>query len=135
MATRTGSPNAAALSAATYVILDPRIEGNANLITGEQQAGVLAAMKRDSAGAITRRYPNAKIAADVNTPGAIKVTPVLIAPGSLTPWAKMSAQLNLDLADGNRISLVDSFNVLTLWQKGPEAANYAYDVLASKMPR
>ena len=126
--------NAAALSSATYVILDPKIEGNANLISGDQQAGVLAAMKRDSAGAIVRHYPNAKIASDLNTPNAIKVTPIISAPSSLVPWAKMSAKMNLQLPDGNQVSLVEDFSVLMLWQQQSNAANFAFDQLAKKMP-
>ncbi len=124
----------AALAGATYVILDPRIEGNPGLLSAEQQAGILKAMRTDSAGAISRHYPNAKFVTDPATPGAVKVSPVLVTPGALVPWAKLSARLDLQLADGSPVSLNESFGLLTLWQQGPQAANYAYDRIAQRLP-
>lgn len=116
--------SAPTLAAATYVILEPRIEGNPNLVTGEQRAGILAAMKRDSAGAIKRHYPKATIVDDPQTPGAIKVTPVLVTPAALLPWAKLTASLHFDLG-GQRVTLNDEFGLLTLWQQQADAANYS----------
>lgn len=122
------------LSTATYVVLDGQIEGNANVISAEQQKGVLEALKRDSAGAIKRHYPGATIATDPNTPNAIKVTPVLSAPSALVPWAKMDAKLKLQLADGNQVALVNTFSVFELYQHRAEATNYAYDQVVLKLP-
>ncbi|AFD25615.1 hypothetical protein DGo_CA1688 [Deinococcus gobiensis I-0] len=116
------------------MILDPRIEGNPGLLNAEQQAGILKAMRTDSAGAISRHYPNAKFVTDPATPGAVKVSPVLVTPGALVPWAKLSARLDLQLADGSPVSLNESFGLLTLWQQGPQAANYAYDRIAQRLP-
>ncbi|MEW6422235.1 MAG: hypothetical protein AB1511_11005 [Deinococcota bacterium] len=125
--------SAPALAVAKYVILEPRIEGNPNLVTGEQRAGILAAMKRDSAGAIQRHYPKATIVNDPQTPGAIKVTPVLVAPAVLLPWAKLTASLHFDLG-GQRVTLNNEFGLLTLWQQQAEAANYVYNELVKKLP-
>lgn len=122
------------LATATYVILEPKLEGNTKLISQEQQIGILKAMKTDSAGAIKRRYPAAQFATDPGLSGVIRVTPSLVAPSALVPWAKLNARLDLDLPDGNRVSLLDSFSVLTLWQQGWNAANYAYDRLAQRLP-
>ncbi|WP_102125011.1 hypothetical protein [Deinococcus planocerae] len=126
--------NAARLSTATYVILDPRIEGNPNVLNPEQRAGILGAMRRDTGGAIKRRYPGATVAADPATPGAVRVTPVLVAPGALVPWAKLSARLDFDLPGGERVSLNDSFGLLVLWQYQAEAANYVYGELVKRLP-
>lgn len=126
--------NNATLSQATYVVLDGKVEGNPNLVSKAEMDNILASLKRDSAGAIKRRYPNAVIATDLNTPGAIKVTPTLVTPNALVPWASLSAKLDLDLPEGSHVTLVNNFSVLTLWQKGYDAANYAYDQLALKMP-
>ncbi|GAA5512033.1 hypothetical protein Dcar01_00747 [Deinococcus carri] len=126
--------SAPTLANATYVILDPRIEGNPNIISGDQRTGILAAMKRDSAGAIKRHYPNAIIADNPQTPGAIKVTPVLQTPNALVPWAKLTAALHFDLASGQRVTLNDQFGLLTLWQHQAEAANFLYDQLAKRLP-
>ena len=124
----------AALAGATYVILDPRIEGNPGLLNAEQQAGILKAMRTDSAGAIARHYPNARFVTDAATPGVVKVSPVLVTPSALVPWAKLSARMDLQLPDGNTVSLNESFGMLTLWQQGAQAANYAYDRLAQRLP-
>ncbi|WP_264774585.1 hypothetical protein [Deinococcus aetherius] len=126
--------NARTLGTATYVILDPRIEGNPNILNPEQRAGILGAMQRDSGSAIKRRYPGATVAADSGTPGAIRVTPVLVAPGALVPWAKLNARLDFDLPGGERVSLNETFGLLTLWQYQAEAANYVYGELAKRLP-
>ncbi|WP_081909036.1 hypothetical protein [Deinococcus sp. YIM 77859] len=126
--------SAAVLARATYVILPPRIEGNVNLVTGEQRTAILEAMRRDSARAIKRRYPQATIATDPQTPDAVKVTPVLTAPQALVPWAKLTAHLYFDLGDGQRVAVNDQFGLLTLWQQQADAANYVYDRLAQKLP-
>lgn len=126
--------NGSSLSSATYVILDPQIQGNPNAVSAQQRQGVLEAMKRDSAGAIKRRYPNAVIATDSATPGAVQVRPVLVTPSVLAPWNKLTAQLEFRLPAGNNVILKQDFGVLTLWQKQAEAANYMYDVLAQRLP-
>ena len=125
---------ASTLSSAKYVILAPRIEGNPNLVSGEQRAGILAAMKRDSAGAIKRRYPNATIVTDAEVPGVVRVTPVLVAPNALLPWAKLTARLHFDLGGGKQVTLDDQFGLLTLWQQQADAANYLYNELVKKLP-
>ncbi|GGR55290.1 hypothetical protein GCM10008959_16120 [Deinococcus seoulensis] len=126
--------NSAALASSTFVILDPQIQGNPNVVSAQQRQGVLEAMKRDSAGAIKRRYPNAVIAADPATPGAVQVRPVLVTPSVLAPWNKLTAQLEFRMPAGNNVILKQDFGVLTLWQKQAEAANYMYDVLAQRLP-
>lgn len=126
--------NGSSLSSATYVILDPQIQGNPNAVSAQQRQGVLEAMKRDSAGAIKRRYPNAVIATDPATPGAVQVRPVLVTPSVLAPWNKLTAQLEFRLPAGNNVIVKQDFGVLTLWQKQAEAANYMYDVLAQRLP-
>lgn len=130
----SSSWSAGALGGATYVILDPRIEGNPNLLNPEQRAGILGAMRRDSGSAIKRRYPGATVVTDAGTPGAIRVTPVLVAPGALVPWAKLGARLDFDLPGGERVSLNDSFGLLTLWQQQAQAANYVYNQLVQRLP-
>ncbi|WP_227978436.1 hypothetical protein [Deinococcus terrestris] len=126
--------NARTLSTARYAILAPQIQGNPNLLSAEQRAGILAAMGRDSAGAIKRRYPGATIVADPNTPGVIKVSPVLVAPGALVPWAKLTARLDFDLPAGRRVTVQDQFGLLTLWQHQHDAANFLYDQLVQRLP-
>ncbi|WP_019007940.1 hypothetical protein [Deinococcus aquatilis] len=122
------------LAAATYVILEPRVEGNINLVGADQRKSILEAMKRDSAGAITRRYPTAKIAADGATPGAIRVTPTFIAPRSLVPWAKLGGRLDFELPSGQKVSLREDFGISILLQKRSEFVNYMYDTVAKQLP-
>lgn len=126
--------SAQTLSDANYVILAPRIVGNPDIVNDQQRAGILAAMKRDSAGAIKRRYPNASIVTNLQTPGVIKVTPILETPRALLPWAKLTARLNFDLGGGQRVSVHDQFGLMTLWKHQAEAANYLYNELAKKLP-
>lgn len=119
---------------ATYVIVNPQVNGNRTLVSGGDYQTVLRAMSTDSAGAIKRRYPGATIATDANTPGAIKVTPVLNAPGALLPWAKFSAALSLKLPSGQVINVRQNFGVLEVYQHRYNAANYIFDQLAGQLP-
>lgn len=133
-----GAPAAAewnnpALSSASYAISEPVWEGSTSLVSAEQRAGIVTALRHDSEGALKRRYPQAKFV-PAGTPGAIKVTPAIVAPTALVPWAKMTVRLDLDLPSGNRASLSENFGLLTLWQQGAEAANYAFDQLAQRLP-
>ncbi|GAA0517241.1 hypothetical protein [Deinococcus depolymerans] len=122
------------LARATFVIQAPQIQGNANVVNADQRRGILEAMKRDSAGALKRRYPGATISSDPAAAGAIRVTPVLVAPAALLPWNKLSAQWQFVMPEGGNVVLKQDFGVLTLWQKQAEAANYMYDVLAQRLP-
>ncbi|MFC4427517.1 hypothetical protein [Deinococcus navajonensis] len=126
--------NAQRLSAATYVILDPEIQGNPNLITGEQRAGVLRAMRKDSGDAIKRRYPNATITTDASAPNVIRVSPVLVAPAALLPWSKLTARLTFALPEGSRVVMNEQHTLLTVWQHQTDAANFVFDRLAQKLP-
>lgn len=124
---------ASSLTAASYAIQEPVWEGSTSLVSAEQRQGIVDALKRDSAGAIKRRYPNAQIVAST-TPGAIKVTPGLVAPTALVPWAKLTARLSFELPSGQKMQLEEAFGLLNLWQKGAEAANFAFDQLAKRLP-
>jgi hypothetical protein len=124
----------AGLSSATYVILEPRVEGNINLVGVDQRRSILEAMKRDSAGAISRRYPAAKMATDAATPGAIRVTPTFIAPRSLVPWAKLGGRLDFELPGGQKMSAREDFGISILVQKRSEFVNFMYDTVAKKLP-
>lgn len=126
--------NTAQMGNASYLILEPRIEGNANVISAEQRAGVLSAMKRDLAGAIKRRYPNAQIVTDAQTPNVIKAAPILTAPDSLMPWSTLNARVDFEFTDGQKVQLGQNFSVLTLWQHSYDAANYLFDQLVTKLP-
>ncbi|SEJ68437.1 hypothetical protein SAMN04488058_11445 [Deinococcus reticulitermitis] len=123
----------AALATASYALHEPVWEGGTGLVSEEQRQGILRAMKNDSGQAITRRYPAVRWVAP-GTPGAVKVTPVIVAPGALLPWATLGVRLDLELPTGSRVSLRENFSLLTLWQQGPQAANYAYDQLARQLP-
>lgn len=131
--TLPGSWNASTLSTATYVVLDARVVGNTALVSQQQMNDILAAIKRDSAGAIQRKYPNAKIATDPSTPNAIRVQPTFTAPSALVPWAKMGLRYDLALPDGN-VALNDTFSVMEVYRHSWNAMNYVGDRLIAKMP-
>ena len=128
------SPSAGQLRAATYVILDPVIEGNQNLVSAEQRQSILAAMRRDSAGALKRRYPQATIAAAPSA-NAIQVRPVFVAPKALVPWNKLGARLEFQLPQGQKYVLSDTFGISVLLRYRAEFVNYMYDQLAARLPR
>ncbi|CAM3673493.1 hypothetical protein [Deinococcus frigens] len=123
----------ARLATATYVILDPQMTGP-SLIGGSDQSSVLAAMRRDSGGALKRRYPGATISADAANPQAIRVTPVLKTPSALLPWLKLTARLDFALPEGERISVGQDFTLWDVYQHRAEAANFVYDQLAQRLP-
>ena len=125
--------NKARLSTATFVILDPQMVGP-NLLGGSDQTSVLAAMRRDAAGALKRRYPGATIGKDMASPQAIRVTPVLQTPGALLPWLKLTARLDFALPEGERISVEQEFTLWSVYQHQAEAANFVYDQLAQRLP-
>lgn len=122
------------LSGATYLILAPQIQGNQNLISAEQRVGVLRALRKDSGDAILRRYPKGRVVQEGAFPGAIRVTPVLTAPAALVPWAKLSVSLVFDLPGGGRRIMNEPFGLTTLVRQGPQAANYAFDQIARRLP-
>lgn len=127
--------NSAGLSTATFVILEPQLVGP-NLLGGSDQGSVLAAMRRDSAGALKRRYPRATVVLtqDAARAQAIRVTPVLKTPGALLPWLKLTARLDFALPGGEQVSVAQDFGLLTVWQHQAEAANFVYDQLAQRLP-
>ncbi|ALW89524.1 hypothetical protein GCM10008956_16580 [Deinococcus arenae] len=122
------------MATATYVILDPVIEGNQNLVNADQRRSILEAMKRDSGGALKRRYPQATIAAGP-TANAIQVRPVFVAPSALVPWNKLGARLELQMPEGQKYSVSDSFGISVLLRYRAEFVNYMYDQLATRLPR
>ena len=90
---------------------EPVWEGSAALVSAEQRSGIVSALRRDSEGALKRRYPQATFV-PVGTPGAVRVTPAIVAPSALVPWAKLTVRLDLDLPSGNRASLSENFGLL-----------------------
>lgn len=124
----------AGLQDATFVVLPPVIQGGNALVSGDQRSAILSAMSRDSAGAISRRYPGARFAADANLPGAVRVTPLLVAPGALLPWANFAAQLTLQSPGQPDLTLQQQFNVWTIYTHRAEAANFMFDQLARQLP-
>lgn len=122
------------LSTATYVILAPEIRGNPNLISPEQRAGVLRAMRKDSGDAIKRHYPGATITTDTSAQNVIRVSPALVAPGVLLPWAKLTARLTFALPEGSRVVVNEQHALLTVWQHQTDAANFVFDRLAQQLP-
>lgn len=122
------------LAQATYVILPPQIRGNQALISPEQRVGVLRAMRKDSGDALRRRYPGGRITQDETSPGAIRVTPILTSPAALAPWAKLTVSLSFDLPAGGVVVMNQPFGLMTLWKQGPNAANYAFDQIARRLP-
>lgn len=131
--------SAAALARARYVILPPRIEGNASIINDEQRARFLVEMRRTSELALKRRYPNATVLPDAQAPEAqapdvVRVTPVVVAPTSLTPWAKLSASLQFELGGGGRAEVKNEFGLLTLWQHQDHFMEYLYGEVAARLP-
>ncbi|UBV43145.1 hypothetical protein LAJ19_02675 [Deinococcus taeanensis] len=122
------------LSTATYVILDPVIEGNQKLVSADQRRSILDAMVRDSGGALKRRYPQATISAGPSA-RAIQVRPVFVAPSALVPWNKLGARLEFSTPDGQKVTLSESFGISVLLRYRAEFVNYMYDQLAQRLPR
>ena len=129
--------NLSQLATGKYVILAPQVQGNVTILNEQDRGQVLEAMKRDSAGAIKRRYPNATIVTDpaqAAQPDVIRVTPVLVAPPNLLPWSKLSAGLNFDLAGGQRVVVNGDYSIMSVWAHRFDAANFVYDGLLKKLP-
>ncbi|WP_243398376.1 hypothetical protein [Deinococcus koreensis] len=122
------------LSQATYLILPPQIQGNQALISPEQRQGVLRAMHKDSGDALRRRYPEITLTQDQAASGAIRVTPILTSPAALVPWAKLNVSLTFDLPGGGQMVMRETTSLLTLVRQGPNAANYAFDQIARRLP-
>lgn len=125
--------NRGTLAHATYLVKDAQVSGNSKLVSADQLKIILAAMKRDSQGALKRRYPAAKFTDDTKASGVIVVQPTLIAPARLLPWAKLGLKYDLRLAEGT-VTLTDTFKVMELYTQRAQAMNYAADRLMSKMP-
>ena len=122
------------LQGATFVILTPVIQGNFSLVGGSDQAAIVAAMMRDSAGALKRHYPNAKFASDPALPGAVRVTPQMLAPSALVPWATIGARWVIQAQGAPDLVLHQNFSLWTVYLHRAEAANFVFDQLAQRLP-
>ena len=122
------------LQGATFVILTPVIQGNFSLVGGSDQAAIVAAMMRDSAGALKRHYPNAKFASDPALPGAVRVTPQMLAPSALVPWANIGARWIIQAQGAPDLVLQQNFSLWTVYLHRAEAANFVFDQLAQRLP-
>lgn len=115
-------------------MLEPQIEGNQQIVDQKDLPAILKALKGDSQKAIQKRYPKAKFVLDDKQPNLIKVTPVLAVPDMLLPWSQLKVKLNFQLASGHRARVEQVLNVMRLADQGPEAANYAFQKVVSKLP-
>ena len=66
---------------------------------------------------------------------AIQVRPVFVAPSALVPWNKLGARLELQMPEGQKYSVSDSFGISVLLRYRAEFVNYMYDQLATRLPR
>ncbi|SMB92232.1 hypothetical protein [Deinococcus hopiensis] len=135
--TQTAPVDLAKFATGKYVILEPQVQGNVTILNEQERGEVLGAMKRDSAGALKRRYPGATIVTDsaqAAQPDVIRVTPMIVAPPNLLPWSKLSAGLSFDLAGGQRVVLSDQYSIMAVWAHRFDAANFVYDGLLKKLP-
>lgn len=122
------------LPTGTYLVLKPKMEGNIGFIKKKDLPVILKALRGDSQRAIQKRYPKAKFVTDAQTPNVIKVLPVMHIPQAFTPWSKVKVGLHLQLASGKRARVTQSLNIVTVANQGPEAANYAFEQVAKKLP-
>lgn len=123
----------ASLQAATYMVLAPSLEGHPEALKPDQQKSVLTAMQHDLQGAVTRKYPNAKFVTDANTPGVIKLRPVLVVPATLGFFDRFQARVEFAQSGGNAV-VQDNFGVFDVFTHGANAANYLFDKLVGKLP-
>lgn len=123
----------ASLQAATYMVLAPALEGHPEALKADQQKSVLTAMQHDLQGAVTRKYPNAKFVTDANTPGVIKLRPVLVVPATLGFFDRFQARVEFAQNGGNAV-VQDNFGVFEVFTHGANAANYLFDKLVGKLP-
>lgn len=126
--------NRARLQNAVFVVMPGVIQGNVNLISKDQQVAMVAAIAHDSVNALKRRYPGAQITGDANTPGAIKLIPVLLAPGALVPWASVGAQWTLKAAGQPDLTVSQKFNLFEAYSHKDETFNYMFDKVAGQLP-
>lgn len=123
------------LQGATYVIMPPQVLGNTNLVNGDQLKEIIGAMSRDSAGALKRRYTGAQFGQDANAAGVIRVTPVMVAPNALVPWATIQGQLILqDSTTGQQLVSKGSYGLLAVYNHRADAANFVFDQLVQQLP-
>lgn len=123
------------LQGATYVIMPPVVQGNTGLVNADQLKEIIGAMSRDSANALKRRYAAAQFTQDVNAPNVIRVTPIMVAPNALVPWATLQGQLILqDSATGQQLVSKGSYGLLTVYNHRADAANFVFDQLTQQLP-
>lgn len=122
------------LPTGTYLVLEPKMEGNTSFIKKKDLPVILKALRGDSQKAIQKRYPKAKFVTDAKTPNVIKVLPIMHIPQAFAPWSKVKVGLHLQLASGKRARVIQSLNIVTVANQGPEAANYAFEQVAKKLP-
>lgn len=121
------------LSQAQYVVTAAKVHGSPSSVSNEQIKSVVRAMKNDAAGALKRRYPKATIL-NTTTSQAIVVTPALFVPSGLWPWSTVELHMTFRMPTGKQYRLRQKFGVLELWNHSYNAANFAFDELAKRLP-
>ncbi len=115
--------------------MPPQVQGNTNIVSADQLKEIVAAMSRDSINALKRRYPAAQVSQDVNAANVVRVTPVMVAPNALVPWASVQGQLILqDSVTGQQLVSRGSYGLLDVYNHRADAANYVFDQLVQQLP-
>lgn len=117
-----------------YAVLPPVIQGNPNLVSGSDMASIVASMVRDSQGAIKRHYPAANFTSDTNAAGVIRVTPQMVTPSALVPWANIGAAWVIQSAGNPDLVLKQDFSLWAVYLHRADAANFVFDQLAQRLP-
>ncbi|ADV67176.1 hypothetical protein [Deinococcus maricopensis] len=125
----------ASLSGARFVVLPARVEGDTNVVSSVQLQQAVAAINRNLPVSLKGRYPGATITTDVNDAGAVRVTPVLVAPKALNIFNQLDARLELQMPGDARTYVVKrSYGLLSLVTAGGNADMVVLNGLTTQLP-
>ena len=123
------------LKGAHFVTLPTRVEGDASVISSDQLQQAIAAINRNLGVALQRKYPGATVDSILGNASAVTVTPVLVAPKSLTMFDALVARLEVRLPGDPRTYVVkQSYGLISLATAGGNADMVVLNGLMAQLP-
>ncbi len=121
------------ISQAAFALAPVQFEGHPEVLTDEQRASLAQAMTDAFPAALARRYPLARVAPPEDA-SAVRVTPVVVVPASLSPFESAVLRLEVRLPQGETRRFEQRFSLVQLWLAQQDAGRVAWDGALAALP-
>lgn len=133
--TATGAAQAASttLEQGLYRFDPVRLEGHPDVLDATQKQVLIEAVEQELPAALTRRYPQARVASGEELP-TVEVTPVVVIPAALSLFESVEVRLELRVTGEAPRIVSQRFGLAALWAAQAEAHRVALDAVFSSLP-